>query len=188
MSTRKLMDFYKIFWNFPQKYQDKLGKLGDTVQYTNPIIFLIYAIGVTFYNSFYRIENPFKLLVVFVITYAITALIQVTLKFLFNQPRPRTEIAKGNQGINPDLNFDPQIDGQNSFPSGHTMSAMTGGMFWFQMTFGYAELGILFGIIGFTLGLLTALSRIVQHAHWVRDVGFSIVVSVLAYFIACLFL
>ena len=182
------MDFYKIFWNFPQKFQDKLGKLGDTVQYTNPLIPLLYAFGVAWYGTLNHLENPYRLFVVYIITYLITALIQVTLKFLFNQPRPRTEIAKGNQGINPDLNFDPKIDGQNSFPSGHTMSAMTGGMFWFQMTFGYAELGIFFGIIGFTLGLLTALSRIVQHAHWVRDVGFSIVVSVLAYFVACLFL
>ena len=188
MTTKKLIDFYQIFWNLPKNHEEQLGKLGDVVQYTNPLIFLVYAIFATLVNLFNGAENSFRLLTVFVCTYAITALIQVILKFLFNQPRPRTEIAKGNQGINPDLNFEPKIDGQNSFPSGHTMSAMTGGMFWFQMTFGVVQLGVLFGIIGFTLGILTAFSRIVQLAHWVRDVGFSIVVSVLAYFIACMFL
>lgn len=188
MFTKKLIDFYKIFWNFPKKYEDQLGKIGDTLQYTNPIIFLLYAVGVALYNWYQRAEHPFQLLLVFLITYLVTTIIQVGLKFLFDNPRPRDEIDKGNPGINPDLNFNPKTDGHNSFPSGHTMSAMTGGMFWFQMTFGVPSLGILFGILGFSLGILTAFSRIVKHAHWVRDVGFSIVVSMVAYFIACFYL
>lgn len=188
MSTKKLIDFYQIFWNFPKKYEDQLGKLGDILQYTNPLIFLGYALGISYVNVVNRVDRPFQLLTVFVCTYVATALIQIVLKFLFDNPRPRDEIEKNNQGVNPDLNFDPGLDKHNSFPSGHTMSAMTGGMFWFQMTFGILNLGIFFGIIGFSLGVLTAFSRIVKHAHWVRDVGFSAIVSIVAYFIACCYL
>ena len=188
MATKKLIDFYQIFWNFPKKYEDQLGKIGDILQYTNPIIFALYALGVAYVNITQQADHPFKLLSVFMCTYAATAIIQITLKFLFDNPRPRDEIEKGNTGVNPDLNFNPKADGHNSFPSGHTMSAMTGGMFWFQMTFGIPSLGIFLGIIGFSLGILTAFSRIVKHAHWVRDVGFSIIVSMVAYFIACMYL
>lgn len=188
MSTKKLIEFYQIFWNFPKKYEDQLGKLGDVIQYSNPLIFMGYALGLSIYNLCNHIEHPFRLLLVFLCIYLVTTLIQVLLKFLFDNPRPRDEIEKNNQGINPDLNFDPKFNGHNSFPSGHTMSAMTGGMFWFQMTFGIQGLGVLFGIIGFSLGILTAFSRIVKHAHWVRDVGFSIIVSIVAYFVACFYL
>lgn len=188
MSTKKLIDFYKIFWNFPKKYEDQLGKIGDILQYTNPIIVALYALGLSYYNVVNQVDKPFNLLVVFICTYVATTIIQVVLKFLFDNPRPRDEIEKNNPGVNPDLNFNPKLDGHNSFPSGHTMSAMTGGMFWFQITFGIPTLGVLFGIIGFSLGILTAFSRIVKHAHWVRDVGFSIVVSMIAYFVACIYL
>ena len=125
MSTKKLIDFYQIFWNFPKKYEDQLGKIGDTIQYTNPLIFLAYALGLSYFNVTQKVDRPFQLLTVFVCTYVTTALIQIILKFLFDNPRPRDEIEKNNQGVNPDLNFDPGLEKHNSFPSGHSASSMS---------------------------------------------------------------
>lgn len=173
MSTKKLIKFYKFNWSLPTWLVNIFGKLGDIGQYLGPIAVLGYCV----------LMANWHLLEVFTITYLITAAIQVLLKLFFNNPRPReTDL----DGINPDLKLEISAKEGNSFPSGHTMSAMTGGMFWFEFIgLGYSP--IIFGIAGVLVGVITAFSRIFKRAHWVRDVGFSLVVSIIAYLVAKFF-
>ena len=54
--------------------------------------------------------------------------------------------------------------------------------------FGICPNGLILGICGFTLGVLCGFSRIVNRAHWSRDVCTSIGVSLFAFFIASFFM
>ena len=68
----------------------------------------------------------------------------------------------------------PDSSAFNSFPSGHTMSTMCGGIFWTNML----ALPWFIGWIGISLGLITALSRLSARAHWMRDVFTSAIVAI----------
>ena len=95
------------------------------------------------------------------------------IKACFNNPRP-SEV-EGTD--NPDLELDWSPTEGQSFISGHSLSAILGGIFWF-------EIGTTWGIIGLTLGLLTGLTRIIAKAHWLRDVIGAGVLSTILYLIA----
>ncbi|MDR1580198.1 MAG: phosphatase PAP2 family protein [Synergistaceae bacterium] len=145
-----------------------LVKTGDQLQIATPVVFLIY--------SACRLGSPITK--VFVISYAVSEAIQGSLKVLFNNPRPNR--VEGT--VNPPLKLEWSVNEGDSFPSGHTMSAMTGGIFWFQMRYicGYPVMGI----IGVLLGVVTGLSRIISRSHWLRDVVTSWVTAVLIYWVA----
>ena len=189
MSTEKLKKFYQTAWNLSESFTNTFGNLGDKLQIVLPLVPLVYFLGEHVLFLLFGI-CPLGLVhvVTYVITYGICMLICVVLKFLFNAKRPNKAISEGNDGVNPDLPLDPGIETNKSFCSGHTMSAVCGGLFCFFMTFGLAPLGYILGLAGWTLGVLTGFSRIVKRAHWTRDVLTSIGVCLVAFFIATFFM
>lgn len=112
----------------------------------------------------------------FVVTFVIAMIIMSLCKALFNAPRPRE--VEGDD--NPDLKLDWTPRDFNSFVSGHTMSAMVGGIFWFQID-------PWLGVVGVALAVITGLSRIIAKAHWLRDVVGSTIVATILYVIDVLY-
>lgn len=159
--------FYTKLWNIKESVKKDIKKLGDYMQFITPVAFLVYiaCFGDTTLGR------------VFCAAYIAGTIIQVLLKALFNNPRPR-EVDTTN---NPDLDLDWSVGEGDSFPSGHTMSAMVGGIFWFEINW-------CIGLIGIGLGLVTGLSRIIAKAHWLRDVLTSTVVAVILYAAAYFYL
>lgn len=163
----KLDNFYLKLWNIKDSIKEDIKKLGDKVQYITPIGFLAYV----------ACFGTHQLGIIFCVTFIISMIILSLLNALFNNPRPRE--VEGTE--NPDLNLDWSPSDGNSFPSGHTMSAMMGGVFWFQI-------GLLPGILGVLLGAFTGISRVIARAHWLRDILTSSIVSVLLYLIVVIFI
>jgi membrane-associated phospholipid phosphatase len=155
--------FYNRMWNMKESFREDLRKAGDYLQLVTPIGFLLWVAW----------QGEQRLAQVFIITYLICGVIQILLKSLFNNPRPN-EVEGTN---NPNLNLDWSINVGESFPSGHTMSAMSGAMFWL-------EINPYVGAFGIFLGLTCGLSRIISKSHWLRDVLTSSVISAFAYYIA----
>jgi membrane-associated phospholipid phosphatase len=169
-AMQKILDrFYHTMWGFRKTTVGSiLVEAGHHLQIVTPVVFFIY--------SACRLGSPITK--VFVISYAISEAIQGSLKVLFNNPRPNE--VEGT--VNPPLKLEWSVDIGDSFPSGHTMSAMVGGIFWFQMRYicGYPVMGI----IGVLLGIVTGLSRIISRSHWLRDVVASWVTAVIIYWVA----
>ena len=116
------------------------------------------------------------LAIVFVATFAVAMIIMSLCKALFSAPRPRE--VEGDD--NPDLKLDWSPRDFNSFVSGHTMSAMVGGIFWFQID-------PWLGVVGVALAVITGLSRIIAKAHWLRDVIGSTIVATILYVVDVLY-
>ena len=136
---------YRLLWGVSDGVKSDLRKIGDNLQFITPI-------GVLLYGAF---TGELKLLQVFILYYLGCTVIQVFLKWLFNNPRPN-EI---DTTVNPALTLDWSVNKGDSFPSGHTMSAVSGGVFWFNIC-GYM------GVLGLVLGVFTAFTRLVVKAHW----------------------
>jgi membrane-associated phospholipid phosphatase len=166
---QKFLDkFYLKMWGIKESLKNDIVKLGDYLQLVTPIVFLIYSS--CFLGTY--ISR------VFIVSYIIANIIQVLLKSLFNNPRPSE--TEGTD--NPDLNFDWSVNEGESFPSGHTMSAMIGGVFWLLMP----KCGNIpfLGIFGILLGVITGISRVIAKAHWLRDILTSSLISGIIYWIA----
>ena len=161
-----LDSFYNKLWSIKESIKDDIKSIGDYLQYVTPIVFIVY--------SACFLDNHTSR--VFVCAFAVAMIIMSLLKALFNVSRPRE--VEGTD--NPDLDLDWSPDEGNSWPSGHTMSAMMGGVFWFQIN-------EWIGLLGIALGLFTGLSRIIAKAHWLRDVLTSTVISVVIYAVCVLY-
>lgn len=157
------MNIYEKLWSMSEDIKDDIKSLGDYLQYATPMIFIIY-------EACFGSHNTSR---IFCITFVISLIIMSVLKALFNNPRPR-EVETSD---NPDLDLDWSPRDGNSFPSGHTMSAMVGGVFWF-------EIDPYVGILGIGLGLFTGLSRVIAKAHWFRDVLTSTLIACILYIVA----
>ena len=157
------MNMYDKSWSMSEDIKDDIKSLGDYLQYATPMIFIIY-------EACFGDHNTAR---VFCITFVISLIIMSVLKALFNAPRPR----ETSTSSNPDLDLDWSPDEGNSFPSGHTMSAMVGGVFWF-------EIDPYVGVLGVACGLFTGLSRVIARAHWFRDVLTSTVIACVLYIVA----
>jgi membrane-associated phospholipid phosphatase len=168
-ALQKFLDrFYRIMWGLRKTSVGSfLAKVGEHSQTLTPVAFFTY--------SACRLGS--HVTKVFVISYVVCGVIQISLKKIFNNPRPNE--VEGT--VNPPLKLEWTNEGE-SFPSGHTMSAMAGGVFWFQMQYIYGY--PVMGIIGVLLGVLTGLSRIISRAHWLRDVVASWVTAVMVYWVA----
>jgi membrane-associated phospholipid phosphatase len=103
--------------------------------------------------------------------------IGVTRANIFNNIRP-SEDESNTKAPAMDLDWSPSEG--NSFPSGHTMAAVCGGVFWFEISF-------YMGVLGLFLGLLTGASRVIAKKHWLRDVLTSTSVSISLYLMATYF-
>ena len=148
---------YRKLWGIKDSVKADLRKVGDHLQFITPIFVIVYGI----------MSGDIRLLQVFFYYYLGCTVIHVLLKWLFNNPRP-SEI---DTDINPQLQFQWSVNKGDSFPSGHTMSAVSGGVFWFNIC-------PYLGVIGIILGIFTAFTRIVVRAHWLRDVGTSSVIAI----------
>lgn len=156
------MNVYDKLWSIKDSIKADLTSLGDDLRIYLPVAFITY-------EACFGDHHTAK---VFVIALAIALALMSLLKALFNSPRPR-EITSNEA---PELDLDWSPDEGNSFVSGHTTSAMLGGIFFF-------EGGILLGIIGLLLGIVTGLSRVVSKAHWIRDVLGASALSIVIYII-----
>ena len=155
--------FYQKLWSIPEKYRKIIQKCGDILQIAIPLSLVITLLII---QDWYTLE-------LFVMYFIIAMLIQVLLKALFNNPRPR-EIQSTD---NPHLDLDWSPDEGNSFCSGHTLSAMTGALFWFYLS-------NIVGIIALILAIFTAFSRLVARAHWLRDVLVASLISLILFIIS----
>lgn len=146
--------------------KDDIKSLGDYLQFVTPIAFIVYS-------ACFMTNHVSR---VFVISFVVAMLICSLMKALTSAPRPRE--VEGDK--NPDLELDWTPKSFNSWPSGHTMSTMAGGVFWLQINEWV-------GAIGIALGLITGLSRIIAKAHWLRDVVTSSVIAIAIYVIDVLY-
>lgn len=149
-----------------EKTKDIIETIGDYLQFLTPIFYLCYSLA---HNSHYET-------VVFVLTFVLGLCISSLLKAIFNNERPY----ETDSTDNPDLNVDWSPRQGNSFPSGHTLSAMLGGLFWFQIN-------PWFGCVGVALGCFTGFSRMVANAHWLRDILGAVTIAVTLYSIAVIY-
>lgn len=158
-------NLYRILWNIPSNMKDDIRKMGDHIQFLTPIVVVLYCI----------LDGNIPMLREFIIYYLICTAIQVLLKWAFNAPRP----SQSDSETNPLPKWEWSVNRGDSFPSGHTMSAISGGLFWTLFAFGQPWVGI----AGILLGLITALSRMIVRAHWLLDVGTSIIIASIVFLI-----
>lgn len=158
-------NLYRILWNIPSNMKDDIRKIGDHIQFLTPIVVVLYCI----------LDGNIPMLREFIIYYLICTAIQVLLKWAFNAPRP----SQTDSETNPLPKWEWSVNRGDSFPSGHTMSAISGGLFWTLFAFGQPWVGI----AGILLGLITALSRMIVRAHWLLDVGTSIIIASIVFLI-----
>ena len=158
-------NLYRILWNIPSNMKDDIRKMGDHIQFLTPIVVVLYCI----------LDGNIPMLREFIIYYLICTAIQILLKWAFNAPRP----SQTDSEINPLPKWEWSVNRGDSFPSGHTMSAISGGLFWTLFAFGQPWVGI----AGILLGLITALSRMIVRAHWLLDVGTSIIIASIVFLI-----
>lgn len=158
-------NLYRILWNIPSNMKDDIRKIGDHIQFLTPIVVVLYCI----------LDGNIPMLREFIIYYLICTVIQVLLKWAFNAPRP----SQTDSETNPLPKWEWSVNRGDSFPSGHTMSAISGGLFWTLFAFGQPWVGI----AGILLGLITALSRMIVRAHWLLDVGTSIIIASIVFLI-----
>ena len=158
-------NLYRILWNIPSNMKDDIRKIGDHIQFLTPIAVVLYCI----------LDGNIPMLREFIIYYLICTAIQVLLKWAFNAPRP----SQTDSETNPLPKWEWSVNRGDSFPSGHTMSAISGGLFWTLFAFGQPWVGI----AGILLGLITALSRMIVRAHWLLDVGTSIIIASIVFLI-----
>lgn len=156
---------YTKFWNMKESVIDDLREFGNYLQFITPMVVIIYTAWV----------GDVLLARVFIKYYLLCTFIQILLKSLFNNPRP----SEVNSPYNPPLDLEWSVNKGDSFPSGHTMSAMSGGIFWaniscFQPYLGWA---------GILLGVITAISRLAAKAHWMRDVTVSACIAIILWYI-----
>lgn len=157
------MDLARKLQGRLSRYSSCFKITGDVLQYLLPVsYFLSTLIFVDFLSAAY-----------FAAFYVLAFLIVLGGKCLFDAPRPFEVDGKSN----PKLTFSWSPTEGNSFPSGHTMSAMMGGIFFFNF-------GTVFGLIGVCFGLLTAVSRMVVNMHWARDTIFSLTVSTFLFWLS----
>lgn len=156
------MSLHTKLQGFKESIKQDIKQLGDKLQFFTPIAFIVWC---ACYGSY-------KLAIVFVATFAAALIIMSLCKAIFNAPRPR-EVEGDN---NSDLRTDWSPTDGNSFVSGYTISAMVGGIFWFQID-------PALGCIGVMLGLITGLSQIITKAHWAQDVVGSTAVATILYVI-----
>lgn len=156
MSNPKfIQDLYLKIWSWPEDIKEKIGDVGDWLQYLLPISFLVYCLfafglhGLTIYFVGY-----------FVCCVATSSLI----KALFNNLRPREwdDISKTPQ-ISPDMDFDWSPTTANSFVSGHQAASFTAVYPWMLVN-------PYIGCVALLLACFVGFSRMVVKAHWLRDV------------------
>lgn len=155
---------YSKLWNVKESLIKDLREAGDYLQFLTPLVVLLYTAWM----------GEMVLGRVFITYYLICTIIQVVLKSLFNNPRPN----EAGTSENPPLRLEWSVNRGDSFPSGHTMSAMSGGIFWTNIAMWQPYIGW----IGIVLGIITAISRVASKAHWLRDVIFSAVLSILLWY------
>ena len=159
-----LKKLYSLIWYLKDTWFGiKLRELGDYIQIFTPAAFIIWS-------ACYGTNHLSK---VFVVTFLIAMGIYLILNCIFNNVRP----SENDSIIPPEMNAEWSPSEGNSFPSGHTMSAVTGGLFWF-------EIDPIIGSIGLLLGLITGASRLIAKKHWIRDVLTSTVISTGCYLTA----
>ena len=160
------MSIYDKLWSIKDSVKEDLTALGDNLRFALPVAFIVT-------QACFGDHNTSR---VFCIALVIALALMSLLKGLFNSPRPRE--TTDNEA--PELELDWSPDEGNSFVSGHTTSAMLGGLFFF-------EFGVIYGIIGVVLGALTGLSRVVSKAHWIRDVVGASVLELIIYVVCKLY-
>lgn len=159
------MSFYEKIWSLKDTwFGKKLREAGDYIQILCPSLFLVWS----------ACFGTNELSQVFVLTFLAAMGIYLLLNGIFNNIRPSEDESNTEA---PDMVVDWSPTEGNSFPSGHTMSAVSGGVFWF-------EISPIAGCIGLLLGLVTGASRIISKKHWVRDVLASTVISITLYIAA----
>lgn len=159
----KLKDFYLELYS--TKNKELYRQIGDYLQYFGMFVVIIYAIILQNFDFFLK----------FVVFYTSCVLVAWFLKGIFNNRRPNEFPDNETNPKNEKLKLELSIKEGNSFPSGHTASAMTA-IYLFQVDY-------TLGVIGLLVGLFTAWTRLINRKHWLRDVGFSIVADIVIYYL-----
>ena len=159
------MSFYEKIWSLKNTWFGlKLRELGDYIQIACPAFFLVWS----------ACFGTNELSRVFIVTFLLAMGIYLLLNCIFNNIRPSEDTTNKEA---PDMKVDWSPYEGNSFPSGHTMAAVCGGIFWFEISF-------TMGCIGLFLGLMTGASRVIAKKHWLRDVLTSTFISIGLYSLA----
>lgn len=159
----KIKSFYLKLYSTKNKETHR--QIGDYLQY-----FGVFAVILC---SLYH--KDIDIFIKFMAYYGVCVSIAWILKGLFNNRRPNEFPDNETNPKNEKLKFDISIKEGNSFPSGHTASAMTA-IYLFQIS-------TTLGVIGLCVGLFTAWTRLINRKHWLRDVGFSIIADIVIYYL-----
>lgn len=157
------MSIYTTLWGIKESVKKDIRDIGDKLQLLTPIAFIVWC----------ACFGDNHAAIVFTCTFVTAIVLMSLIKAVFNAPRP----CEVEGDVNPDLRVDWSPSEGNSFVSGHTISAMVGAMFWFQID-------PIVGVVGLVLAVITGLSRIIAKAHWLRDVIGSTILAAILYGVA----
>lgn len=163
----KISEMYNRLWNLDEELRAKIEDYGDKMQVILPLAVLL---GL-FYCDYET--HVYDGTICYIMCFAVGMGICSLLKAIFNNARPRN--VEGS--VNPKLDLEWTPTDGNSFPSGHTMSAMLGA--WFAFEFGF-----FIGIVALVLAVGVAISRMIAKAHWLRDVSTSTILALGVYLMA----
>lgn len=136
--------------------------------YGSPQNFFMISAGIYSYGLFAK-NQKFRETGVLIISSAVaTGLIQTLTKNAFGRARPTENVGSGK--------FKPfsKLGSYHSFPSGHTILSMTASH---AIAKQFSNPWVKGGI--YAVGLISPVSRLWEGAHWLTDVTFGIVISVL---------
>lgn len=175
MSTPKVIrQWYLKLWSWPENVRDVIGKTGDALQYILPILTLVYCVVAFGLTSQYTL--------IFAGYFLLCVGTSTLLKALFNNQRPSEwDDVSDHPEQSPEMNFEWSPSEGNSFCSGHTMSAIAGALPW-------TVINVPISIVMITLASFVGFSRIVDKAHWLRDVVTSEIIATLYFVLFVIFI
>jgi membrane-associated phospholipid phosphatase len=142
---------------FERNVADKFGRPKQNYMFTGAM----YGLGVTFDIGWMRDTG-----IILITSMSTSGLIQTYSKMIFGRARPETD--EGPHTFQPFGGL-----GYTSFPSGHTVLAMTTGWVLAHRVKPKALKALFYGIGG-----ATALSRVYADVHWFTDIGLGSVLAI----------
>lgn len=165
MSNPKfIQDWYLKLWSWDETFRQRIGKVGDTLQYLLPIAFLAYCVATYGWSG---------LTIDYALYFGCVMATSTLFKIAFNNIRPRDwDDVSDTPQISPEMNLQWSPREGQSFTSSHTAAAFGGALPWFVVN-------PWIGVIATILATVVGFSRIVVKAHWLRDVLGAIAIAIL---------
>lgn len=151
---------YKIVINFCKKTKFRERAISFLCEYSPIVVIGIYVISII-----YLLIEKDKRIFLFIIIPALDLFFVSILRNILNRPRPYDE-----------LNYTPLVKYKSgkgkSFPSRHTASGII-------IAMACLYINKTLGVFTMILGLLIGISRVIVGVHYIKDVIFGIIISII---------